>query len=147
MYTIENYYNEPQSDIKFTKDGYYKTGDRALITEEGNICVLGRIQEMINRAGEKIQPSEIEEGLLELEEIQQVVVVAIADHLLGQKSCAFVQLKEGKKLDENEICNKLQQKGIVHYKIPDQIEFIEEWPKTKIGKIDINRLREKVTIK
>ena len=36
---------------------------------------------------------------------------------------------------------------IVHYKIPDQIEFIEEWPKTKIGKIDINRLREKVTIK
>lgn len=147
LYTIENYYNEPQSDIKFTKDGYYKTGDRALITEEGNICVLGRIQEMINRAGEKIQPSEIEEGLLELEEIQQVVVVAIADHLLGQKSCAFVQLKEGKKLDENEICNKLQQKGIVHYKIPDQIEFIEEWPKTKIGKIDINRLREKVTIK
>ena len=82
-----------------------------------------------------------------MEEIQQVVVVAIADHLLGQKSCAFVQLKEGKKLDENEICNKLQQKGIVHYKIPDQIEFIEEWPKTKIGKIDINRLREKVTIK
>lgn len=147
VYTIESYYNEPKADIKFTEDGYYKTGDRALITEEGNICVLGRIQEQINRAGEKIQPSEIEEGLLELEEIQQVVVVAIADHLLGQKSCAFVQFKEGKKLDKNEICNKLQQKGIVHYKIPDQIEFIEEWPKTKIGKIDINRLREKVTIK
>ena len=101
---------KPKLNIKFTEDGYYKTGDRALITEEGNICVLGRIQEQINRAGEKIQPSEIEEGLLELEEIQQVVVVAIADHLLGQKSCAFVQFKEGKKLDKNEICNKLQQK-------------------------------------
>ncbi|CVI64906.1 2,3-dihydroxybenzoate-AMP ligase [Clostridiales bacterium CHKCI001] len=147
LYTIENYYNEPQCNTKFTDDGYYRTGDRAVITIDGNVRVLGRMKEQINRAGEKIQPSEIEESLLELREVQQTVVIAIDDPLLGQKSCAFVQFRPGCNLDEKEICSKLQQKGIVRYKIPDQIEVIEEWPVTKIGKIDINTLKRKASIK
>ena len=141
--TIESYYHEPHLTDKFTADGYYRTGDRAVIAECGNVCVLGRMKEQINRAGEKIQPSEIEENLMKLEGIQKAVALAVPDELLGQRSCAFIQLKSGYAFDKNRICAILQQKGIVHYKIPDQIEVIEEWPITKVGKVDINELRRK----
>ncbi len=144
-YTIEGYYNEQKNREKFTENGFYRTGDRARFEEGGNIRILGRMVEQINRAGEKIQPSEIEEALIGISGIQSVIVVAIEDSLLGQRSCAFIQLISGYHLDEKKIYSEIQKKGIVRYKIPDQIEFVDEWPVTKMGKIDINKLKKKVT--
>ena len=142
LYTIESYFREPDQEEKFTRQGYYRTGDRAVITPEGNVRVLGRMQEQINRAGEKILPEEIEKNLLELEEIRQVKVIAVPDPLLGQRSCAFIQFAEGRELSKNEIVRRLNEMGIVQYKIPGQIQKIGKWPVTKIGKIDIQALRE-----
>lgn len=146
-YTIESYYNETKTNVKFTENGFYRTGDRAAIMEDGNVHIIGRVTEQINRAGEKIQPSEMEEALFEIRGIQKAVVVAIEDILLGQRSCAFIQFESGYCLNEKEILNEMQQNGIARYKIPDQIEYIKEWPITKIGKIDINKLKEKVIAK
>ena len=133
-YTIEGYYNEQKNREKFTENGFYRTGDRARFEEGGNIRILGRMVEQINRAGEKIQPSEIEEALIGISGIQSVIVVAIEDSLLGQRSCAFIQLISGYHLDEKKIYSEIQKKGIVRYKIPDQIEFVDEWPVTKIDR-------------
>ncbi|SFU41352.1 yersiniabactin salicyl-AMP ligase [Clostridium sp. DSM 8431] len=146
-YTIESYYKEPTNESRFTKDGFYKTGDKAVITEDGNVCILGRIKEQINRAGEKILPSEIEDYLIQIEAVNKVVVVGIADNLLGERSCAFIELKNDFKIDEQKIHEEMLQRGIAQYKIPDQIMFIKEWPLTKMGKVDSNKLKEIASIK
>ncbi len=141
-YTIESYYNEPENDLKFTKDGFYRTGDKARIRDDGNVCILGRIKEQINRAGEKLLPLEIEDNLIQIKEINKAVVVGVPDELLGERICAFIELKEGTEIDEQEICEEMLRKGVAQYKIPDQVLFIEEWPVTKMGKIDSNKLKE-----
>ena len=143
-YTIESYYKEPNNKSRFTKDGFYKTGDKAIIKEDGNVCILGRIKEQINRAGEKILPSEIEDELIQIKSIDKAAVVGIPDNLPGERSCAFIEIKQNLKTDEQEICEYMLRRGVAQYKIPDQIIFINEWPLTKMGKIDSNRLREMV---
>ncbi len=72
---------------------FFKTGDKARITEEGNIQILGRVKEQINRAGENVTPSEIESYLLEHDEIVDASVVGVADQELGERICAFVVKK------------------------------------------------------
>ena len=141
-YTIESYYKEPDNKSRFTKDGFYKTGDKAVIKEDGNVCILGRIKEQINRAGEKILPSEIEDELIQIESINKAAVVGIPDNLLGERSCAFIEIRQNFKTDEQKICEDMLRRGVAQYKIPDQIIFINVWPLTKMGKIDSNRLRE-----
>ncbi|MGL5436302.1 MAG: (2,3-dihydroxybenzoyl)adenylate synthase [Lachnospiraceae bacterium] len=144
-YTIESYYKEPGNELKFTSDGFYRTGDKAMIGLDGNLYVLGRMKEQINRAGEKITPAEIEDALMAIDGILEAVVISVADDRLGQRSCAFVK-PEGKfVVDKSEIARQMIKNGVAQYKVPDQIEVIETWPVTKMGKVDYEKLRERVS--
>lgn len=136
-YTIDGYYMAPEANAKsFTEDGFYRTGDRAMITKEGNLRMGGRLKEQINRAGEKIMPAEIESYLCKHEKIREAALVGVPDEELGNRSCAFVMPEEDNSITLAEIHQFLREQGVAQYKFPDQLEEIETWPLTKIGKID-----------
>lgn len=107
-YTINKYFNVDDNTMdKFTYDGFYRTGDKAIFNEYGEYEIIGRIVDQINRAGEKINPQEIENYLCECAGVKEAVVVGVKDELLGERICAFVipdkmkQITDGAELKKN----------------------------------------------
>eukprot|EP01037_Dinobryon_pediforme_P026374 gene26374-28879_t len=111
---------------------------------DGNLIVQGRRKEQINRAGEKIAAHEIELALKALAAVQEAVVVAVPDVLLGERICAFLQASskaaEAKVFTRNDIRAALKILGVSEFKLPDQLENIAQWPLTAFGKIDRQQL-------
>ncbi len=142
-YTIRAYYGAPDSDFKdFTPDGFFRSGDRARITPEGNIHIEGRVKEQINRAGEKITPAEIETYLRSHPAIDDAILIGVPDDDLGERSCACLMTAD-QKLTLNDIHRFLTNMGVARYKLPDQIEQVDYWPLTNIGKVNKSRLKER----
>lgn len=145
-YTIDGYYLAPEANERsFTADGYYRTGDRAMITKEGNLRLGGRITEQINRAGEKVMPAEVEGYLCRYEPIREAAVVGIPDEELGTRSCAFIMTEDGREIQTREIYQFLENLGVAQYKFPDQVVRVESWPLTSVGKISKKALTEMIT--
>jgi yersiniabactin salicyl-AMP ligase len=139
-YTIRSYYGPPEiSAGRFTQDGYYRTGDRARITERDDLQILGRMSERINRAGEKIAPSEVEEILSSHPDIFDCAVIGVTDVDLGERICAFILSNETAPTLQS-IREFLRSAGLAEYKLPDQLVPIVAWPLTYVGKPDRNRL-------
>jgi yersiniabactin salicyl-AMP ligase len=142
-YTIQGYYRAPEDNERsFTPDGYYRSGDIARLTPEGNIQVIGRVKDQINRAGEKISAAEVESHLCAHPDIKEVALVGLPDEELGERSCAFVE-SANRDLDLPTIHKYLQQRGLARYKMPDQLEIVEAWPLTNVGKINKRELISK----
>lgn len=141
-YTIYGYYNLDEINKSCISDEcYFKTGDKVRRFNNGNIQVAGRLNEIINRGGEKITPSELEEFLLKNKEIEDVQVVGIEDKTLGERICVFI-LDSIVNLTLNDIRNYLQEQGVAAFKLPDQLVYVDTWPLTNVGKIDRNQLRQ-----
>lgn len=141
-YTIYGYYNLPEvNEICMTEDCYFRTGDKARKLKDGNYQIVGRIKEIINRAGEKITPSELEEILLTHEHINSVQVVGIPDCLQGEAIAVFI-LNGNKELTMEEVRKFLISNNVADFKLPDKVKYIDAWPLTALGKIDRNKLKE-----
>ena len=144
-YTFTGYYhNDEVNREKFTSDGFYKTGDRAMIRPDGNIVVSGRVVEQINRAGENVVPDEIESHLKNIEGIANAAVIGVPDEELGERICAFI-IADDDDLTADGIKEKLREKKIAVFKIPDQIIFINELPFVNVGKVNKKELLKMVT--
>lgn len=142
-YTIDGYYRAEEANrTSFTEDGFYRTGDRARRTKEGNIRMGGRMKEQINRAGEKIVPAEIEAYLCQHPAIREAAVVGVPDVTLGNRSCAFVMIEDGEEMRLSRVYRFLKDLGVAQYKMPDQVEIIETWPVTSVGKVDKKSLEK-----
>lgn len=143
-YTIDHYFMaEEANQLSFTEDGFYRTGDRAMRTLEKNIRMGGRIKEQINRAGEKIMPSEIENLLCEHPLVKEVAVVGVSDEVLGNRICAFVMPSmEDNDVTHSDVQKFLRERKLASYKIPDQVIQVAFWPLTSMGKIDKKELVE-----
>lgn len=140
-YTFLGYYNAPDLNKEvFTEDGFFKTGDKAIITKEGNLKILGRVREQINRLGENVIPSEIETLLRKHNLVKEAAVVGIPDKDLVEKVCAFLVLDEGSKLTRAQVCEFLAEIRVASYKFPDEIICLENLPLKNIGKIDKDTL-------
>lgn len=140
-YTIHGYYNAPeQNKLSFNDEGFYKSGDMAMLTEEGNLVVIGRMVEQINKGGEKIRPAEVEEILLSYDKITDAAVIGMKDDDLGEKIAAFV-VTNGLDVTEDEIREYFFAKKITGYKIPDKLVRLDRLPLTKIGKTDKKELK------
>ncbi|WP_339378905.1 salicylate synthase [Xenorhabdus sp. BG5] len=139
-YTITGYYRaEQHNTVAFTTDGFYRTGDLVRIRPDGNLIVEGRIKEQINRSGEKISTLEVETLLLQHPDIDDVVVIAVPDELLGERICACLP-KSVNQPDPAQMQAFLHQKGVQRHKIPDQWLFVAYWPLTAVGKINKRQL-------
>jgi non-ribosomal peptide synthetase component E (peptide arylation enzyme) len=131
------YYKNPDENEKvFSSDGFFKTGDVAKIDEEGYVTLTGRIKEMINRGGESISAAEIERLISDHPEVQMVAVVPMPDKDLGERTCAYIQAMPGKNLDFERIIAFLKSRHVSVLQLPECIEFVEEIPLTKAGKMD-----------
>lgn len=140
-YTLRGYYRAPEHNAgAFTADGFYRSGDLARMTPQGNLVVAGRIKEQIQRGGEKIAVPEVEQALCRHPEIRGAVLVAVPDERMGERSCAFLLAGE-RHFSVCEISAFLLREGLPQYKCPDQIAHIAAWPLTPIGKVDKQRLR------
>lgn len=138
-YTIHGYYQAPQQNqYSFTQDGYYRSGDLVRQTAQGNIIVEGRLKEQINRSGEKISSIELEQHLITHDDIVGCQVIGVSDNRLGERICACLQMQ--RPLGLTELREFLQGKGVSHYKLPDQLLPITQWPMTAAGKIDKRQL-------
>lgn len=141
-YTIYGYYNLDEINKNcITEDCYFKTGDKARKLKDGNFQIVGRLKEMINRAGEKITPTELEEILLTHDKIVEVQVVGIPDQILGEKIGVFV-LSGDNEITLNEIRTFLKEHGVAHFKLPDLVKKVDAWPLTSVGKISKETLRK-----
>ena len=130
----------------FTKDGFYRTGDLVRVTELGNIIVEGRDKDQINRGGEKIAAEEVENHLLANEDVHDVAIVSMPDEYLGERSCAFVILRN-QNTTKGALKKFLRERGIAAFKIPDRIEFIDSFPYTPLGKVSKKILRQMIAEK
>lgn len=139
-YTIRGYFRADTINAhSFSPDGFYRSGDRVRFTPEGNIQVMGRIKDQINRAGEKISAVEIENHLRYHPNVTDAALVPIPDQELGERSCAFLIPANGK-LSLLDIHTFLRERGVPRHQMPDQLEHVNQWPLTAIGKIDKKKL-------
>lgn len=143
-YTLRGYYKSPAQNAQaIDKDGFYTTGDIVVRDAQGNLRVVGRVKDQINRGGEKIAAEEVENLLLRHPDVTQAALVGVEDAALGEKSCAFICGASG--LRGPVLRRYLLEAGIADYKLPDRFRFIDEMPLTAVGKIDKRRLRAQLS--
>ncbi len=139
---MKGYYKNPEATaLAIDADGWLHSGDLAVKTKEGYYRITGRIKDMIIRGGENIYPREIENFLYQLPQIEMVEVVGIADKKYGEIVGAFIKLKNGQSLTQEEIQEFCRGK-ISRIKIPKHVFFVDDFPKTASGKIQKYKLRQ-----
>jgi len=135
------YHNNPQATQEALRNGWLHTGDLAKCDEEGFMYVVDRKKDLIISGGENIYPREIEEVLLEHPAIMDAAVVGSPDPLWGEIVHAFVVVREGRSLDENEIVEHCKSR-LASYKKPRKVTFVPQIPRNPSGKILKTKLRE-----
>jgi fatty-acyl-CoA synthase len=125
------------------RNGWLRTGDLAVLDEQGYCNIVGRIKDMVIRGGENVYPREIEEFLYQHPAVRDVQVVGVPDRKYGEELCAWVILREGMTLDEQGVRGFCQGQ-IAHYKIPRYIRFVEAFPLTVTGKVQKFLIREQM---
>jgi 2,3-dihydroxybenzoate-AMP ligase/mycobactin salicyl-AMP ligase len=139
------YFKSPEENKEiFTADGFFKTGDRARKDSAGNITITGRIKDIINRGGEKISAVDIENRMAAHPGIDDSAVVGMPDAVLGERICAYVKTKPDVSLTFEEVIAFLKSKGASVQQLPERVEFVDELPMTKVGKVDKKSLREDI---
>ena len=127
------YYNKEEETKKIlTEDGWLKTGDIVKLNQEGLIQIIDRKKDMINISGLKVFPNEVEEVLLSFKEVKEAAVVP-ANNDKGEEIVKAFVVKNTETLTEEEIKSHCK-KHLAPYKIPKQVQFIKEIPKSVIGK-------------
>lgn len=139
---MKGYYKNPQATAEaIDKDGFLHSGDLGMRDADGNYLITGRIKDMIIRGGENVYPREIEEFLYQLEGVKDVQVAGVPSEKYGEEVGAFIILKEGSALKEEDVQDFCRGK-ISRHKIPKYVFFLDEFPMTGSGKIQKFKLRD-----
>ena len=145
--TMMYYYNDPdQTKETFTSDGWLKTGDIGYIDPDGFLFLVDRAKDMIISGGENLYPTEIENALYSHPDVNECAVFGIPDDHWGELPAAYVVLKDNKNLTEDELADYCASQ-IARHKRPRLIKFVDSLPKTAVGKIKKNILREPYWVK
>ncbi|WP_031480661.1 long-chain-fatty-acid--CoA ligase [Maridesulfovibrio frigidus] len=138
---MKGYYNKPDETAGALRNGWLYTGDIAYMDEDGYFFIVDRKKDMIISSGYNIYPREIDEVLFEHPKIQEAVTVGLPHKTRGEIIKVYVVLKEGQSLDRTEIITYCREK-LAAFKVPRQVEFRKELPKTMVGKVLRRALRE-----
>jgi 2,3-dihydroxybenzoate-AMP ligase len=144
--TLRGYYRVPEYNRDhFTPDGFLRTGDLVRLTREGNLQVTGRIKDVINRGGEKINAIEVEELLARYFAIGKVAVVAMPDARLGERCCAFVvSAPHSEPVDVAALQQHLAALGVAKIKYPERVEIRPALTMTSVTKLNKAALRAEI---
>jgi 2-furoate---CoA ligase len=135
------YWNRPDADEKAIRDDWYHTGDIGRLDEDGDLWVVGRVDDMIVSGGENIHPLEVEDVLSGHPKVAEVAVVAAPDDRLGQRVVAVV-VPEGTLTGEELDAYCLASDALARFKRPREYRFVDSLPKSPSGKILRRLLRE-----
>ena len=138
---FSGYWNKPEETEKAFHDGFFLTGDVAIMDEDGWFYIVDRKKDMINVSGYKVWPREVEDVLYTHPQVKEAAVVGIPDEYRGETVRAFVALKEGDSVTEDELVAYAKER-MADYKYPRKITFLDELPKTATGKYLRRELRD-----
>ncbi len=140
---MKGYYNMPEATAQaIDEDGWLHSGDLATCDENGYYKITGRIKDMIIRGGENIYPKEIEEFLYTHPFIKDVQVIGVPSREYGEEIMAYIILKDGTELTEEEI-KAYVKRNMARHKVPKYVAFVDVFPMTASGKIQKYKLRDK----
>ncbi len=137
---MKGYLNKPDENKRVFVNGWFKTGDKGYVSEDNQLFMTGRIKDIINIAGIKISPFEVEAVLDKHNAVSQSVVVAVEDTLYGEVVKAYVQKEPESTVTERELI-KYVAEHLMSFQVPKTIEFVESFPLNNMGKIDRKKLR------
>lgn len=138
---MKGYWNKPEETAHALRGGWLHTGDIASMDEEGYFFIVDRIKDMIKTVGENVYPREVEEVLFTHPKVKDVVVVGLPDGFKGEKIKAYIVLKEGVTATANEIIQYCREQ-LSKFKVPKEVEFRDQLPKTLVGKVLRRVLRD-----
>ena len=126
-------------------DGWYHTGDVGVLDGDGYLTITDRKKDIIIRGGENVSASEVEELLQRLGGVSEVAVVAAPDPTYGEHGCAFVRLApDATPFDLAEVQHHLERSGLARQKWPEELRFLDDFPRTASGKIQKHVLRARL---
>ncbi len=142
---MSGYWNEPERTAEaIDAEGFMHTGDLATMDDEGYLNIVGRIKDLVIRGGENIYPREVEEFLYGHPDIADVQVVGVPDPRYGEELMAWVVLRPGATLSEDEV-REFCRGRIAHYKVPRYVKFVDGFPLTVTGKVQKFLMRRQAT--
>jgi long-chain acyl-CoA synthetase len=139
---MKGYWNKPEETAAVFRDGWLLTGDIAKMDSDGYFYIVDRKKDLIDASGFKVWPKEVEEVLYTHPDIREAAVVGVKDPYRGETVKAFIVLKNKDKNPGIEAIQEYCRSRIAPYKVPKQIEFKDELPKTLVGKVLRRKLRE-----
>jgi fatty-acyl-CoA synthase len=131
---MRGYYNDPEATARSIRDGWFHSGDAAVVHPDGYMEIRDRLKDVIISGGENISSIEVEGILLRHEAVQEVAIVGMPDEKWGEAPHAFVVLRAGCSVTEAEL-REFARARMAHFKCPKSIRFMPELPKTATGKI------------
>lgn len=128
------YENNPQANAAAFARGWFRTGDQAVMDNQGYVTITGRLKEIINRGGEKISPREVDEVLMDHPAVSQAVTFAVPHRSLGEDVAAAVVLRPGTPAQQDDI-RGFAATRLAAFKVPRQVLLVDEIPKGATGKL------------
>src|SRR4029434_5613002 len=137
---MKGYFQDPEATAEVMRDGWFHTGDSAVVHDDGYAEIRDRLKDVIISGGENISSVEVEGILLRHSAVQEVAIVGLPDERWGEAPHAFVVLKAGATVTAVELQDYARD-HLAHFKAPRGITFLPELPKTATGKVQKYVLR------
>ena len=139
------YFNHPQANRDaFTTDGWFRTGDLAVIGAQGNVAITGRCKDVINRGGVKYNPRDIEDLLAAHPQIDMAAIVPVPDPVLGERACCCITVAGDSAPTLEAVCAYLDENGVAKVRWPEHLEIFDAMPLTATRKIVKGKLIERL---
>ena len=139
---MEGYWNQPEETANaISQGGWFHTGDIATVDEQGFFRIVDRKKDMILVSGFNVYPKEIENVVAMHPAVSEVACIGIPDEVSGEAVKVFIVLKQGAQVESEEIIDHCR-KNLTRYKVPTRIAFMDDLPKSNVGKILRRRLKE-----
>jgi long-chain acyl-CoA synthetase len=139
---MPGYWRQPEETKAVLEDGWLRTGDLATIDEDGYCYIVGRRKDLINVAGYKVYPDEVDAVLMAHADVLESATIGVPDERSGERVKSFVVLREGCQTTVEQLVQHARA-NLAAYKVPHQVEFLRELPKSSVLKVLRRELRDR----
>ena len=143
---FSGYWKRSEETAAVFVDDWFRTGDIVRVDAEGFVTIVDRIKELVITGGFNVAPSEVEEALRAFPGVADVAIVGIPDERDGEHVVAAVVAAEGATVDP-EALRAFARERLAAYKVPRRVEFVDELPKSLIGKVLRKRVRDEILVR
>ncbi|MDY0393568.1 AMP-binding protein [Virgibacillus halophilus] len=140
---MKGYFKNEMATNQTIQNGWLHTGDNALVAENDLFYFVDRKKDMMKRSGENVAAIEVENAIMEHPHVYETAVVGVPDAIRDEAIKAFVIVKQGYLLSEEELIAHCRAR-LAKFKIPDSITFVDDFPRTSVGKIQKHKLKENI---